>query len=186
MTIYASKSTGGFYDSEIHTSIPNDAVAITRELHQSLIRGQSLGKIINFNTVDGVPSLEDPIGPTLEEKQEMAWTAIKTKRDALTQGGGFPVDGKWYHSDTFSRSQHIGMVIMGANLPVGIMWKTMDGTFVEMTPTLAMQVFTAAAVQDQAIFAAAENHRTAMMQAEDPLAYDYSTGWPTTFQATVE
>jgi hypothetical protein len=108
------------------------------------------------------------------------WEEIKTKRDDLIQTSGYQVSGKWFHSDTFSRTQQLGLVMMGANIPAGLQWKTMDGSFIEMTATLAQQVFTAAAASDIAIFTAAETHKAALETA-DLQTYDVNTGWPVGF-----
>lgn len=63
----------------------------------------------------------------------------------------------------------------------------MDGSFVTMTQQLAGQVLGAAAASDQAIFAAAaEAHKAAMEAITDPSAYDFSSGWPTTFEEQTE
>lgn len=106
------------------------------------------------------------------------WEAIKSERDRRTQKGGYKVGTAWFHSDVFSRSQQIGLVMLGANIPASLQWKTMDGTFVTMTQTLAGQVFAAAAASDQAIFSAAEAHRAEMEASATPETYDFSTGWP--------
>lgn len=84
------------------------------------------------------------------------WETIKAERDRRTQAGGYQVDGKWFHSDTFSRTQQMALVMMGANIPTGLQWKTMDGSFVTMTQTLANQVFTAGAASDATLFSRAE------------------------------
>ncbi len=102
---------------------------------------------------------------------------IKAERDRR-KGAGCPVGGHIYHSDPDSRIQQIGLVMMGAAMPPGIMWKTAGSAFVEMTPTLAQQIFQAQAARDVALFSAAQAHIAAAMQAADPLTYDYSTGWP--------
>lgn len=109
------------------------------------------------------------------------WENIKAYRDKLTITGGFPVNDKWFHSDTFSRTQQLGLVMMGAGVPA-VQWKTMDGTFVEMTQTLAGQIFTAAATQDQALFTHAEVLHAAVLEAEDPNTVDINAGWPETYQ----
>jgi hypothetical protein len=109
------------------------------------------------------------------------WERIKAERDRRTQAGGYLVSGKWYHSDTFSRTQQMGLVLLGANIPAGTQWKTMDGSFVAMTPALAAQIFAGAAANDIAIFAAAEAHKAAMEASAEPLAYDFTAGWPATF-----
>lgn len=106
--------------------------------------------------------------------------AIKSERDRR-KAGGVKVGTKWFHSDDASRIQQIGLVMMGANLPAGLQWKTMDGSFITMTQTLAGQIFQASAANDMAIFAAAEAHKAAMEASADPASYDFSQGWPKAF-----
>ena len=106
------------------------------------------------------------------------WDAIKAERDRRIQSGGYKVGTKWFHSDTFSRTQQIGLLMMGASIPAGLQWKTMDGSFITMTQALTGNVFAAAVASDQAVFAAAETHRVAMEASADPASYDYSGGWP--------
>lgn len=105
------------------------------------------------------------------------WDAIKAERDRR-KAGGVKVGAKWFHSDDGSLIQQMGLVMMGASIPANLQWKTMDGTFITMTQTLASQVFQAVAASDQAIFTAAETHRATMEASADPASYDYSTGWP--------
>lgn len=119
---------------------------------------------------------------TVEEIKARLWQEIKAKRDAIKIGGAL-VDGKWYHTDDASRIQQIGLVMMGANLPPGLQWKTLDGSFVTMTPALAGQVFQAVAALDVSAFAAAEQHRAAVYASTDPAAYDFSSGWPAIYEA---
>ena len=119
--------------------------------------------------------------PTPAQVKINQWEAIKAKRDLLTDQGGYQVGTKWFHSDQKSRSQQLGLVIMGANIPSGLKWKTMDGSFVTMTATLAGQILGAAAASDMAIFAVAETHSAAMQASKTPATYDFSTGWPVTF-----
>lgn len=119
--------------------------------------------------------------PTIEQAKAAKWDAIKAERDRRTEQGGYKVGTKWFHSDQKSRSQQLGLVLLGANIPANLQWKTMDGSFVTMTQQLAGQVLAAAAASDQAIFAAAEAHRQAMEASADPAAYDFSTGWPKVF-----
>ena len=119
------------------------------------------------------------VRPVAEVKAAV-WGLIKTERDRR-KAGGVKVGDKWFHSDDGSRIQQMGLVMMGAGLPAGLQWKTMDGSFSTMPPTLAQQVFAGQAASDQAIFAVAEAHRVAMEASADPAAYDYSTGWPKVF-----
>ena len=114
------------------------------------------------------------------EAAARVWGSIKLERDRR-KAGGVKVGEKWFHSDDGSRIQLMGLVMMGASLPANLQWKTMDGSFITMTPALAQQVFTGQAASDQTIFAVAEAHRLAMQASADPAAYDYSTGWPKVF-----
>lgn len=176
--LYFSKKTGGFYDDAIHApdQIPSDAVEVAADEHALLLSAQSSGKVIQSDT-NGHPVAVDPPKPTAAQ----VWERIKAKRDNLTENGGFKVGAKWFHSDQKSRSQQLGLVLLGASIPAGLQWKTMDGSFVTMTQQLAGQVLAAAAASDQAIFAAAEAHRQAMEASADPAAYDFSVGWPKVF-----
>jgi hypothetical protein len=112
------------------------------------------------------------------------WEDIKNERNRRTQAGGYKVPvalvDKWFHSDTFSRTQQLGLVIAGVNAPAGP-WKTMDGSFVPMTPTLANQIFSAAASSDTALFKYAEQLRSAVNAAVDPTTVNIKIGWPLIF-----
>ena len=110
---------------------------------------------------------------------------VKRKRDDLTLNGGCLVTGKWFHSDTHSKVQQLALVIAGANLPQGIMWKTMDGTFIAMTPTLASQIYAAQMAQEQGIFAHAETLKAALLASPTPETVDIVTGWPATYVEAV-
>lgn len=155
--------------------IPADAVEISAEDHAALIDGQYAGKRIVADA-NGHPILQDPPKATAAD----VWERIKAERDRRIQSG-YKVGTKWFHSDTFSRTQQMGLVMLGANIPANTPWKTMDGTTVTMTQALAGQIFAAAAASDIAIFAAAEMHRAAMESSADPSSYDFSAGWPKVF-----
>jgi hypothetical protein len=123
---------------------------------------------------------------SLDDKRLRVWGAIKAKRDYLSDTGGYPVDvdgvTRWFHSDAKSKTQQLGLVLMGASVPA-VPWKTLGGAKVPMSQALASAIFAAAAAQDMAIFAAAETHRAAMEAAADPDAYDFAGGWPVVFGA---
>ena len=125
------------------------------------------------------PTFQSP--PTPEEVKARIWGLIRSERDRRLQSGGYKVGEKWFHSDTFSRTQQMGLVMLGASIPENTPWKTMDGTFVTMTQALAGQIFAAAAVSDIAIFAAAETHKAIMEASDDPASYDFSAGWPESY-----
>lgn len=113
------------------------------------------------------------------------WDLIKSERDTRKAAGVKVVvngEDKWFHSDDPSRIQQLGLVMMGANIPSGLQWKTMDGTFVTMTQAVAGQIFQSVATHDVTVFGVAEAHRLAMEASQTPADYDYSTGWPQTFE----
>lgn len=114
-----------------------------------------------------------------------AWKAIQAVRD-YRKAGGVKISGNWFHSDDTSRIQQIALVMMGANMPSNIMWKTMQGTFVQMTPTLAGQIFQAIAASDQTIYGRAEYHRQNMIMSPNPATYDFTTGWPMMYEESPE
>lgn len=130
----------------------------------------------------GVPATAQEVAAMFKEK---VWQQIKAKRDEIQDNGGCEVGGKWYHTDTKSKQQQIALVMVGANIPNDLLWKTMDGSFVQMTQQLANQVFAAQVARETAVFTVAETHRAAvnaLQTAEDVNGYDYSTGWPQTFE----
>ena len=83
--------------------------------------------------------------------------------------------------DEASRIQYIGLVNIGANFPPDIEWKTMDGSFVNMTLSIAQTLIGTTAISDNAVFSAAEKHKAEMMKLANPLDYDFSAGWPIAF-----
>lgn len=127
---------------------------------------------------DGQAFTQPPVDTT--ELKARYWDAIKQERDRRTQTGGYQVAGKWFHSDTFSRTQQMGLVMMGASIPADLQWKTMDGSFVTMTQTLASQVFAAAAASDAALFARAEQIKADM--ESDPVNFVLTAQpWPSVY-----
>ena len=130
--------------------------------------------IVQFN--DGT-SREVTNDEVRAAKVTMITDEIKSDRDRR-KGLGCPVGPHRFHSDDASRIQQLGLVMMGAAMPAGIKWKTMGGGFADMTPLLAQQIFAAQAARDMALFAVCEQHIAAAALADDPLAYDYSAGWP--------
>ena len=106
--------------------------------------------------------------------------AIKAERDRRKFNGVF-VSGKWIHTDTYSRTQWMGMVMMGASVPA-IEWTTMDGTSITTSQALAGAVFQATATLDATLFAYAKSLIDAVDASNDPASVDITTGWPATFE----
>ena len=77
--MFYAKSTGGFYDVEIHgDAIPADAVEITHDEHAFLLAGQSTGQRIEADD-HGRPVLRDAPVPSSDALAD----AARTHRDAL-------------------------------------------------------------------------------------------------------
>lgn len=81
MSTFFSKSTGGFYDSDINGSdIPSDALEISAETHMALLGEQAQGKAIVAGE-DGLPYAVVP-QISIERLADIA----KEKRDSLLCG----------------------------------------------------------------------------------------------------
>lgn len=78
--IYFSKSTGGFYDDDIHTSIPADAVEVDPDDHQALIEAQAQGKSIEADA-NGKPFAADPPPPSQSQQIAMLTAAVQAHLD---------------------------------------------------------------------------------------------------------
>lgn len=82
MTIFYSKTTGGFYDNQIHNVLPEDAVKITAEYHATLLAGQAQGKTI-LPGKDGKPVLA-PLAPShLHQWNGKEWVLDKAAASQL-------------------------------------------------------------------------------------------------------
>lgn len=135
---------------------------------------------ISWITGEPLPSKAELDAYILQSSKDGKWEEIKAERDRR-KAAGVKVDTKWYHSDDTSRIQYLGLAMYGANMPTGIMWKTMDGTFIEMSPALVQQISGTIGSSDVDIFTIAEQHKSAMLASQDPVAYDIFNGnpaWP--------
>ncbi len=106
--------------------------------------------------------------------------AIKAERDRRKFNGVF-VSGKWIHTDTYSRTQWMGMVMLGASVPT-VQWTTLDNTTIATSQALANAVFQATATLDATLFAHAKSLIAAVDASNDPASVDIAAGWPVTFE----
>lgn len=138
------------------------------------VNGQWLAD--NASAVQAIIDGYDP----LPDAKARKWEAIKAERDRR-KSAGYMVAGHRYHSDQASRIQQLGLVIMGANIPPGLQWKTVDNGFVPMTQTLAQQIFAATAQNDATLHAGAEMKKAdvnALNTLAEVEAFDVAAGWP--------
>jgi len=156
------------------------------------------GKIIIPNENDSDPDYLDYISwislgnqpdveTTMTQLRQSIWEETKKERDLRKNAGVF-ADNYWFHTDVESRIQQLGLIILGQNLPAGIMWKTLDrgsvysdAQYVEMTPLLAQSIFSSTLLHDSHFHAVCEEHRKNIAVSTDPENYDYKVGWPPSY-----
>lgn len=93
--MFYAKSTGGFYDPDIHgEQIPKDAVEITDQEYTALIEGQSSGKIIIADE-SGKPILADVPPPSEDDLLKTA----KATRALAYQAESDPIFFKWQRGE---------------------------------------------------------------------------------------
>lgn len=136
---------------------------------------------VSTGQVQEFPDIPAELAP-IAERRAAVWERIKAAREVRRQSGVL-ASGHWFHSNDTSRIQQIGLVMMGAGIPPGLLWRTMDNGEVPMTQALAGAIFQAVAASDAAHFDAAKVHRAAMELAPDPDAHDITTGWPAIYEA---
>lgn len=187
-----SRTTGCFYpDDVLYSSLPDDLIDVTQEDFDAAM-ARAPGDTLNV--VNGRVVVVPKPAPTAAAVKAGQWEAINAERDRR-KAGGFKVGTLWLHSDADSRIQHLGLKdkardliaaggAMADNLTIlgqPVRWKTMDGSFANVTAQLAFDIVAAAGDLDARLFAVAETHRAAMEAAADPSAYDFSAGWPAAF-----
>lgn len=123
------------------------------------------------------------------KQQEQVWEAIKQKRyDNLRQGVYVKSVGKWFQTDDATRLQYLTLRTLSDDaFPLKDPWKTMDNTYLpkeKCTKALFEEIVMQMVADETADFHNAERHRLAMLQAEDPLQYDFSKGWTANYFST--
>jgi hypothetical protein len=126
---------------------------------------------------------------------------IKARRDYLIANGGYKVSvegvDKWFHSDTTSQLQQVDLADEAKEVRAGggdmsvpfpndyaggpLLWKTMDKTYVPMTPALALAVRAAAKPQAIALHSYAQMLCDIVAEASEPTTVAILAGWPETF-----
>jgi hypothetical protein len=122
---------------------------------------------------------------TPEEEKESALKAVLSSLDKklkVVQDGGVLVSGKWFYSDQESWLQYVGHKALNGALPPDVMWDTMDGTSIVRTQALIGTVLKSIDALNTGAYAVWKQHVAAVKASSDPANYDYSTGWPATYQ----
>jgi hypothetical protein len=88
MTFFYSKKDGGFYVSEIHTTMPDDVVEISEDHWKSLLEDQGNGKIISADS-NGNPVTVDPPQPTKEQIIKRYNSVANNNFEAVVRSWGY-------------------------------------------------------------------------------------------------
>ena len=84
MGLFYSAAKGGFFDDEIHSALPDDALELSRGQHTELMRLQGDGCIIVPNA-QGFPVAVDPPPPSADERL----AALRDQRDKLLRASDY-------------------------------------------------------------------------------------------------
>ena len=119
----------------------------------------------------------------LEAIYKEKWEKIKEIRTfKMSDGVLIQSTGKWFHTDLYSKQQIQALVV--TNL-IGIYkttaWKTLDNTYVQLTPMLLLQVFGAMLENESRLFDIGKLLYESLYTSSDPVNYDPASQWPTTF-----
>ena len=150
------------------------------ENNEVKVSGPKMVEYMKFN-LDTKLWTEDPDlkAKYLERIREEVWEKIKQRRSESIETGVYHARlQKWFHTDSEAQRNY---ALMGhaINSPLyqPKRWKTMDGTFIEMTREVFQDVLALALKKADDDYRNAEIHKAKVMASTDPLAYDYSTGW---------
>ena len=111
------------------------------------------------------------------------WEQIKEIRTAKMNDGVFLQSiGKWFHTDLYSKQQIQALVVVNIiGMYKTTAWKTLDNTYVQLTPVLLIQLFGAMLENESRLFDIGKLHYVMLHTSPDPSNYDPTSQWPTTF-----
>lgn len=118
---------------------------------------------------------------TLPRTRMSVWERAKRERDRRYTSGMFVLT-RWFQTDDAARLRVMLMVARGASLPANTRWRTIDGSFINMTPTRASNLLEAMLDYEQQVFERAESLRDEIAASAIPLTIDILAGWPVTFE----
>ncbi|WP_440163380.1 DUF4376 domain-containing protein [Actinobacillus pleuropneumoniae] len=187
--------------------IPGDAIRVRDGEYQFLVDGRANGKeivVINgslsltskrpspyhtYNGKEWVISDEQKLIKRTKEIAQMR-NAINTSRNEKSAGGVYvEALGKWFDSDDKAQSKLLGlkatMDLVGSDITVS--WTCADNTDFENFGKPQLTAVIAAILQaENHNHTVARQHKAALEQADNPLEYDYSSGWSKTYADFLE
>lgn len=186
MTIYYSASTGGFYDDEIHTSIPADSVKITQAEHTALLNEQSEGRVICVGA-DGRPTTKLPDKPDLptykrsaKDKIDIFRKDVEEKGMAFTFPNGDDVVQLRNNRDLLNISSMVtsAQLLKASGYTGSIPFQALSNDTHEMTADQIITMGLTVSSYIQSLYAKAWPIKAAIDAAADYDAVDALTVWP--------
>lgn len=120
----------------------------------------------------------------LEQYKADLWEKTKAERETrLVSGCYVPSIEKWFHTDMVSQMSYTRALEFFNLNPEAkpVMWKTMDGSFVEIGKDKLIEVISTIFIRSQEIFKIAETHGAKIRALTSLDSYDIMTGWPSSF-----
>nr|VFK18114.1 MAG: hypothetical protein BECKLPF1236B_GA0070989_11346 [Candidatus Kentron sp. LPFa] len=114
--------------------------------------------------------------------------AIKEECTRRSLQGGYFAGGDWHYSDEQNRVRLLGIFasVQTGDFLSDIPWETMDGSIKHLSADDVREMFNAAFLQEKGINDSAKKHIDALRKSKHPESYDWSVGWPRTFQDEVD
>jgi hypothetical protein len=139
---------------------------------EGALRGalQPDGSVLWYVPGDTLPPEPEPDPAAIAAERAHAIRAERERRILA----GVKLGSDWFYSGTQEQIQYMGMLMMGANLPVGTPLKSMAGVNVGATPQRVGALFQAIATQQATLHAIGD---AAIAAGTDPAAVQ----WPPTY-----
>ena len=188
-----SNELEGRYDSDIHQIIPEGSIEVSDEVFWQTINDTTVIWAFEPNSkkVYKKPYPKEPV--------EVIISNIKNEIDKIRdklKNGGVKVGDHWFHSDSDSRIQYLGLKDLARDIPTNggndsstiqilgsdVKWKTLTGDFIPLTVSLVFKIVSTISEWDASLFLISQNHKDALAKAIDPSKYFYNTGWPKGFE----
>ncbi|QEM87159.1 DUF4376 domain-containing protein [Glaesserella parasuis] len=180
MTIYYKN---GFYDDSHGGFVPEGACEISAESYRLLLEGQAQGKLIIADD-EGNPILSEPPPIPIEEQRQKIRDAINTLRDKKINGGVYvPAIDKWIDTDA-TAERNILSVKATFDLfgDQEIPWTFADNSVAMINKEKLLVIWQVLMEAKTNNHANALKHKAMVEQVENPLEYDYSSGWTQTYE----
>lgn len=164
--------------------VPMPVTAYNQIAVKTGVEKDKLGNTVYKWVIHDLPT--DVVEQKKKDIKLSKWRDIQSIRDSK-MAGGVMVAEKWFHTDTNSLVQYLAMLAAGESLPSNINWKTMDGSFITMTPALAKEIYAATMTATNNIFNTSETLRVLMEESENPFDFDIelNAGWPESYLETL-